>query len=70
MATQQSLVSATEATCRLCNPRYEKGVDSYLNVLDASARSVLHSRAPISARLADLTDRVRLYAALGGGGRS
>ncbi len=70
MAARQSLVSATEATCWISNARYEKGVDIYLNVLDAQRSLCAAQQGPISARLADLTNRVRLYAALGGGGRS
>jgi multidrug efflux system outer membrane protein len=70
MAARQSLVSATEATCWISNARYEKGVDIYLNVLDAQRSLCAAQQGPISARLADLTNRVRLYAALGGGDRS
>jgi multidrug efflux system outer membrane protein len=47
--------------------RYEKGVDSYLNVLD-SQRSLYGSQQKlISVRLARLTNLVTLYKVLGGG---
>jgi len=35
LAAQQSLVDATAETLRLSTVRYEKGIDSYLGVLDA-----------------------------------
>ncbi|MGA7828207.1 MAG: TolC family protein [Geobacteraceae bacterium] len=67
LAAQQSLTEATNESYRLSLARYEKGVDSYLNVLD-SQRSLYGSQQNlISVRLARLTNLVTLYKVLGGG---
>ncbi len=67
VAAQQSLTDATGESYRLSQARYEKGVDSYLNVLD-SQRSLYGSQQNlISVRLARLTNLVTLYKVLGGG---
>ena len=67
MAAQQSLVTATAEAYRLSNARYEKGIDIYLNVLDAQ-RSLYAAREElILIRLAMLANQVQLYAVLGGG---
>lgn len=67
MAAQNSLVSATRATHRIANARYEKGVDIYLNVLDAQRSLYAAQQGLIATRLADYLNRVRIYAVLGGG---
>jgi multidrug efflux system outer membrane protein len=69
LAAQQSLVSATEKTYRLSNLRYEKGIDIYLNVLDAQRSLYAAQQGLIAINLAKLTNQVRLYAVLGGGGQ-
>jgi len=67
ISAQQSLVDAVAETYRLSNMRYEKGIDSYLSVLDAQ-RSLYGARQGlISLRLAKLASHVRLYTVLGGG---
>lgn len=67
VAAQQSLTDATAESYRLSQARYEKGVDSYLTVLD-SQRSLYGSQQNlISARLSRLTNQVALYRVLGGG---
>jgi len=67
VAAQQSLTDATGESYRLSQARYEKGSDSYLNVLD-SQRSLYGSQQNlISVRLARLTNLVTLYKVLGGG---
>jgi multidrug efflux system outer membrane protein len=68
LAAQQSLVEAVEAAYRLSGRRYEKGIDSYLGVLDAQRSLYAAQQGLISARLARLAARVNLYAVLGGGG--
>jgi multidrug efflux system outer membrane protein len=70
MAAQQSLVEATAKTYRLSTVRYEKGIDIYLNVLDAQRSLYAAQQGLISIRLAKLANQVRLYAVLGGGGDS
>ena len=70
MKAQQSLVDATAATYRLSNRRYEKGIDIYLNVLDAQRSLYSAQQGLIAIRLAKLANQVRLYAVLGGGDNS
>ncbi len=67
LAAQKSLTDATGESYRLSQARYEKGIDSYLNVLD-SQRSLYNAQKDlISVRLSELTNLVTLYKTLGGG---
>ena len=68
MEAQQSLVDASAKTYRLSTLRYEKGIDIYLNVLDAQRSLYAAQVGLIAIRLAKLSNQVRLYAVLGGGG--
>ena len=68
LAAQQSLTNATSETFRLSQARYERGVDSYLNVLDAQRSLYGAQQNLISVRLARLNNLVTLYKVLGGGG--
>jgi multidrug efflux system outer membrane protein len=68
MEAQQSLVEATMETYRLANARYAKGIDIYLNVLDAQRSLYSAQQGLIAIRLAKLVNQVQLYAVLGGGG--
>ncbi|NLZ64128.1 MAG: efflux transporter outer membrane subunit [Lentisphaerae bacterium] len=65
---QEALVSALAETYRLAQLRFEKGVDSYLGVLDAQRSLFAAQQALISLRLAEHSSQLQLYAALGGGG--
>jgi multidrug efflux system outer membrane protein len=47
--------------------RYEKGIDSYLGVLDAQRTLYAAQQGLISIRLIRLTNLVWLYTVLGGG---
>ncbi len=67
MEAQQSLVNATAKTYQLSNSRYQKGIDIYLNVLDAQRSLYSAQQGLIAIRLAKLSNQVRLYAVLGGG---
>jgi outer membrane protein, multidrug efflux system len=67
LEAQQSLLEATEKTYRLSNARYEKGIDIYLNVLDAQRSLYAAQQGLIAIHLAKLSNQVRLYAVLGGG---
>jgi multidrug efflux system outer membrane protein len=67
MQAQQSLVDATMQTHRLSNARYEKGIDIYLNVLDAQRALYAAQQGLIAIHLTKLANQVRLYAVLGGG---
>ena len=68
MEAQQSLVAASAKTHRLSTLRYEKGIDIYLNVLDAQRSLYTAQQGLIAIRLVKLANQVRLYAVLGGGG--
>jgi multidrug efflux system outer membrane protein len=67
VSAQQSLVHAVMETYRLSNSRYDKGIDSYLGVLDAQRSLFAAQQALVSLRLAKLANQVTLYAVLGGG---
>ncbi len=68
LSAQQSLVDAATVTRKLSDARYEKGVDSYLSVLDSQRTLYAAQQNLIGVRLALLANRVTLYRALGGGG--
>jgi multidrug efflux system outer membrane protein len=70
IAAQQSLVKAVTATYRLSEKRYNKGIDSYLGVLDAQRSLFAAQQKLVGLRLAKLANRVKLYAILGGGNDS
>ncbi len=66
---QDLLVSALAQTERLATLRYEGGLDSYLQVLDAS-RNLFQGRLTLAQlRLQELLSFVQVYRALGGGWR-
>jgi multidrug efflux system outer membrane protein len=67
MAAQQSLTNATAESYRLSNARYEKGVDSYLTVLDSQRSLYGAQQNLINTRLIRLSNLVTLYKVLGGG---
>jgi len=67
VAAQQSLVNAAAETHRLSSSRYDKGIDSYLSVLDAQRALYAAQQGLVSLRLAKLANQVQLYAVLGGG---
>ena len=67
MKAQQSLVDATAKTYQLSTARYQKGIDIYLNVLDAQRSLYSAQQGLIAIRLTKLSNQVRLYGVLGGG---
>jgi multidrug efflux system outer membrane protein len=67
LAAQRSLTDATAESYRLSQARYEKGIDSYLNVLDSQRSLYSAQQNLIGTRLAKLTNLVTLYKVLGGG---
>lgn len=69
LAAQQSLTNATAETYRLSQARYEKGVDSYLTVLDSQRSLYGAQQNLISVRLSRLANMVTLYKVLGGGAK-
>ena len=68
VSAQESMVHAVAETYRLSTTRYDKGIDSYLSVLDAQRALYAAQQGLVSLRLAKLANQVRLYAVLGGGG--
>jgi multidrug efflux system outer membrane protein len=69
LAAQQSLTDATSESYRLSRARYEKGVDSYLAVLDSQRSLYGAQQNLIGTRLSRLANLVTLYKVLGGGNR-
>ena len=67
LAAQESLVEATAATYRLSDARYNGGIDSYLNVLDAQRSLFRAQQALTDLRMIRLANLVTLYKVLGGG---
>jgi multidrug efflux system outer membrane protein len=70
VSAQQSEVTAATATYRLSLSRYNKGIDSYLSVLDAQRSLYAAQEGLVSLRLAKLASQVKLYSVLGGGWQS
>lgn len=64
---QQSLVEAATNTYRLSNLRYEKGMDSYLSVLDAQRSLYAARQSMVNLNLARMSNTVKLFSVLGGG---
>jgi len=70
VAAQQALTDATGESYRLSQARYERGIDSYLNVL-FSQRSLYDSQQTlITIQLSRLANMVTFYKVLGGGGET
>lgn len=67
IAAQESLVRAFSETYRLANLRYEKGIDSYLSVLDAQRSLFGAQQGLIALYRARMSNQVTLYGVLGGG---
>lgn len=67
LAAQQSLTDATAERYSLSQARFEKGVDSHLNVLDSQRSLYGAQQGLISVRLSRLANLVTLYKVLGGG---
>ena len=64
---ERSLLSSTRTTYSLASARYDVGVDSYLNVLDAQRSLYNAQQTYISTMLLRETNAIGLYKALGGG---
>ncbi len=67
LAAQQSLTDTDAESYRLSRARYDKGVDSYLSVLDSQRALYSAQQNLIGTRLTRLTNLVTLYKVLGGG---
>ncbi|MBI5590380.1 MAG: AdeC/AdeK/OprM family multidrug efflux complex outer membrane factor [Deltaproteobacteria bacterium] len=67
LAAQQSLTDATAESYILSEARYDKGIDSYLTVLDSQRSLYSAQQNLITTRLSRQTNLVTLYKVLGGG---
>lgn len=67
IAAQDRLVEAAAATQRLTQARYDRGIDSSIALLDAQRTLYAARQTQLAAQLAQATNRVELYRALGGG---
>jgi multidrug efflux system outer membrane protein len=65
---QRALVEALTDTQRLAQARFERGIDSFLPVLDAQRQLYAAQQSLVTLRLARDANLVTLYKALGGGG--
>jgi multidrug efflux system outer membrane protein len=68
-AAQETLTEATGQAYKLSLRRYQVGRDSYLEVLDSQRSDYAARKGLITTRLAEQSNRVTLYKALGGGWR-
>ena len=64
---QEALVEAAGAALKLSKARYERGVDTYLTLLDAQRTYYTAQTTLITARLNRVSNLVTLYRVLGGG---
>ena len=64
---QQALVATESDRARLAGLRFERGVSSYLDVLDAQRALFNAEQALVQLRRAHMASTVNLYKALGGG---
>lgn len=65
---QQALVDASAQALTLSTARYQRGADTYLNMLVAQRTLFAAQEGLVTAKLAHVSSRVTLYRALGGGG--
>lgn len=64
---EKSLLNSTTTTFNLASTRYDVGVDSYLNVLDAQRSLYTAQQSYIATRLLRENNALTLFKALGGG---
>jgi multidrug efflux system outer membrane protein len=67
LTAQQALVAASSDAYRLSDARFRRGVDSYLNALDAQRSLYAAQQNLIDIELSRMSNAVALYQALGGG---
>lgn len=67
LRAQEAQAEAEKVRLDLSNLRYENGVTSYLDLLDAQRASFTAQQAVVAVRLAQLQNKVDLYKVLGGG---
>ena len=64
---QQALVKSSEQAYTILKARYAHGIDSYFVLLDAQRSLYAAQQNEILVRQQNLTNRIDLYKALGGG---
>ncbi len=69
MDAESALLKSTSTAFTLASARYDVGVDSYLNLLDAQRSLYSAQQSYISTKLLRETNAIQLYKALGGGWR-
>ena len=67
LQAQQAQANAEAVRFKLSNLRYQNGISSYLDLLDAQRSLFAAQQAVVQTRLAQLQSEVTLYRALGGG---
>ena len=67
LRASQAQANAESIRFRLSDLRYQNGVSSYLDLLDAQRSLFTARQAVVQTRLAQLQTQVGLYRALGGG---
>ena len=67
LAAQQALTTAADQSLTLSSARFDRGSDTYLNVLIARRTLYAAQQTLVTARLAKATNLVNLYTDLGGG---
>ena len=67
LKAQQGLADAANESFKLANLRYERGVDSYLTVLDSQRSQYTAQQSLETLKLARLQNLATLYKVLGGG---
>ena len=67
LKAQQALAAAAAEALKLATARYERGADTYLNMLDAQRTLYAAQEGLVTIKLANVSSRVTLYRALGGG---
>ena len=67
LQSQQRQANAEAVRFRLSDLRYQNGISSYLDLLDAQRSLFAAQQAVVQTRLAQLQSQVALYRALGGG---
>ncbi|HLV29646.1 MAG TPA: TolC family protein, partial [Burkholderiaceae bacterium] len=67
LRAQEDLVSEANHSLTLSVHRYEQGVDSFLQVLDAQRTLFNAQKSLLATRLLEQLNKVQLYRSLGGG---
>ncbi|SFK25187.1 efflux transporter outer membrane subunit [Methylophaga sulfidovorans] len=67
LEAQNDLTASTKRSLQLAQYRFDAGIDSYLDVLDAQRSSINSELSQIDTRLLRLRNQLTLYKALGGG---